>query len=130
MKLSQYFSNAVGTGVFSTADAAGVVNSAIYATPHIVDERNVQFIMRNRLSRANLQENGQACYLFMEKSGHGAGVRLYLRMTGEEQDEEKIRALSRRPGKVHEEAGDRFLVSFAVEKVRSLIGGEEMDLDP
>lgn len=128
MQLNEYFSNTAGTGILSTSNAKGEVNSALYAIPHVLDATNVQFIMRDRLSRANLQENGQACYLFKEKGSGVRGVRLYLAMTGEEQDEEKIKSLSRRPSTSEDDGSDRFLISFKVVKALQLVGGEEIEL--
>lgn len=128
MQLNEYFSNTAGTGILSTANAKGEVNSALYATPHVLDTTSIQFIMRDRLSRANLQENGQACYMFKEKEGGAKGVRLYLSMTGEEQDDEKIKSLSRRPSTSEDDGSDRFLVSFKVVRAIQLVGGEEIEL--
>lgn len=128
MKLSEYFSNTSGTGVLSTSNKIGEVNSAVYASPHVIDNNSVQFIMRDRLSRANLQESGMACYLFIEKGNGFKGVRLYLSMIREEQNEEKINALSRRPMKTEDDGSERFLVSFCVERALELIGGDEIQL--
>jgi hypothetical protein len=129
MKINEYFENTAGTGVFSTSDDHGEVNSAVYAKPHVLDSNTVQFIMRDRLSRANLKKNVQACYLYIEKGTGYSGVRLYLSMVNEEQDEEKIKAMSRRPSRIGDENGDRFLVTFKVEKVLTLIGGNEIELE-
>jgi hypothetical protein len=128
MNLHEYFSSVSGTGVLSTSNDKGEVDSAIYAVPHVIDSHNIQFIMRNRLSRSNLKTNDKACYLFIEKSNGFKGVRLYLRMTGEEQNKEKIKAMSRRPSKGNDDCGERFLVSFSVEKALTLIGGNEVEL--
>ena len=128
MNLKAYFTETNGTGIFSTADSNGLVNSAVYATPHVTGIDTVQFIMRDRLSRKNLLENKNGCYLFMEEGSKGKGIRLYLQMTGEEQDQEKINALSRRPGG-DKDATDRYLVSFAITKALNLVGGEELSLE-
>jgi hypothetical protein len=70
----------------------------------------------------------QAHYLFIEHEHGFHGVRLSLEMTGEEQDQEKIAALSRRSYKDEKGEDDRFLVSFRVDKALVLIGGEEIEL--
>lgn len=128
MELIEYFASTTGTGVLSTSNGKGEVNSAVYAKPHVIDNRSIQFIMRDRLSRANLKENARACYLFVEGGSGYKGVRLYLSMTGEEQDEEKINNLSRRPMKSEDNGTERFLVAFNVERALALIGGDEIEL--
>ena len=68
-----YFENVRGTGVLSTSDGNGRVNSALYARPHVFDDDTVGFIMADRLSRANLHSNPHASYLFLEE---GEGFRV------------------------------------------------------
>ncbi|MFW2367287.1 MAG: pyridoxamine 5'-phosphate oxidase family protein [Desulforhopalus sp.] len=128
MNLNEYFSGKAGVGVISTSNEKGEVNSAVYAKPHVTGKNTVDFIMRNKLTRANLQQNSKANYLFIEH-GHGfKGVRLSLTMTGEVQDKDAIAALSRRAVADEDENVDRFLVSFSVDKVLALIGGDEIEL--
>jgi hypothetical protein len=124
MKLQEYFSGKAGVGVISTSNQKGEVNSAVYAKPHVTGKNTVAFIMRDKLTRANLQENAKVNYLFIEHDHGFKGVRLYLTMTGEVQDKEVIAALSRRA----DEDNDRFLVSFNVDKALALIGGDEIEL--
>ena len=128
MKLNDYFSNKTGVGVISTSNGKGEVNSAVYAKPHITGKNTLAFIMRDKLTRANLQENDSASYLFIEHDHGIGGVRLYLTMTGETQDKEAIDALSRRTAAGEGDNATRFLVSFTVNKVLALIGGDEIEL--
>lgn len=128
MKLQDYFSTKTGVGVISTSNQKGEVNSAVYAKPHITGTDTVAFIMRDKLTRANLQENDQASYLFIEHDHGFGGVRLYLSMTGETQDKDAIAALSRRLSGGENEGSARFLVSFRVNKALALIGGDEIEL--
>jgi len=116
-----------GFGVISTSNDKGEVNSAVYAKPHVMGTNSIAFIMRDRLSRANLQSNSQANYMFIEHDHGFRGVRLSLTMTGEEHDAEKIDALARRSYKDDGE-DKRSLVSFRVDKVLALLGGEEIEL--
>ena len=127
MKLQEYFSGKAGVGVVSTSNQKGEVNSAVYAKPHVTGKNTVAFIMRDKLTRANLQENAKANYLFIDHDHGFKGVRLYLTMTGEVQDKEMIAALSRRAAA--DEDNDRFLVSFNVDKALALIGGDEIELE-
>ena len=100
----------------------------MYAKPHVTGTNSIAFIMRDRLTRANLQTNPQANYMFIEHDHGFHGVRLSLTMTGEEQDEEKIAALSRRPDSGNSKDEERYLVSFQVDRALRLIGGEEIQL--
>lgn len=128
MNLKDYFAGKTGFGVISTSNDKGEVNSAVYAKPHVAGIDTIQFIMRDRLTRANLQSNPQANYLFIEHDHGFHGVRLSLTMTGEEQDDEKIAAMSRRPDAGYVEGEKRYLVAFRVDRVLALIGGDEIDL--
>ena len=55
MSLKEYFQVAKGTGVISTSDGDGKVNSAIYSRPYVIDEETVAFIIANRLTRGKVQ---------------------------------------------------------------------------
>lgn len=127
MKLQDYFSGKAGSGVISTSNTKGEVNSAVYGTPHVTGVNTVAFIMRDKLTRANLLENGKACYLFIEHEQGVKGVRLYLTKTDEVQDKEVIASLSRRAS-ADDESNERFLVSFKVDKALALIGADEIEL--
>lgn len=128
MKLRDYFSGKAGVGVISTSNEKGEVNSAVYAKPHVTGKNTVAFIMRDKLTRANLQENTKASYLFIEHDHGFKGVRLSITMTGETRDKELIDSLSRRVTVDGGENNDRFLVSFSVGKTLTLIGGDEIEL--
>ena len=93
MDMKTYFEQTGGTGILSTVSGAGVVNSAIYARPHFLAEGQVAFIMADRLSRRNLQENPSASYLFIEEGQGYQGTRLNLTRIGEEQDADRIKRL-------------------------------------
>ncbi|MCF8031412.1 MAG: pyridoxamine 5'-phosphate oxidase family protein [Desulfohalobiaceae bacterium] len=127
MDLKNYFENTKGVGVLSTADSEGNVDSAVYARPHVMEDGTIALIMRDRLSRHNLQSNPRAAYLFMEEGAGYKGKRLYLTKVDEEQDEEKISQLRRRTypddERIHAEA--KFLVHFRVDRELPLIGSGE-----
>jgi len=130
MNLEKYFSEHTGTGVMATADNTGQVNTAIYAKPHIFDDSTVAFIMRDRLTRKNLLENGHASYLFYENGPSYKGLRLQVKLVDESNDQELINRLSRRSGGSGDTTADesRFLLRFSVEKCLSLIGGKEVGI--
>jgi len=120
MRLAEYFEKTKGTGVFGTADASGQVNLAVYARPHVQDDRNVAFIMTERRAYANLQQNPHASYLFKEEGEGYAGVRLLLKKTREENNPDRIKELMRR-SYAKADVGDLHLVHFAVEEILPLI---------
>jgi hypothetical protein len=127
MTLNEYFENTAGMGVLATADRDGLVNAAMYARPHVIDEANIALIMSDRLSHLNLQSNPHALYLFKEEGGY-KGRRLYLTKTKEEKDSPLIPQIRRRTypeveGKYAEES--KFLVFFHIDRTLPLIGGEK-----
>lgn len=131
MNLKDYFEQTRGTGVLSTADGEGRVDAAIYARPHVMEDDTVAFIMRDRLTHENLQQNPYAAYLFIERSGGYKGLRLYLEKDREETDRELIDTLSRRCLSPEENAarGPRYLVRFKVDMIRELVGGDKLAMD-
>lgn len=127
MSLRESFEHTRGLGVLATADANGEVDVAVYARPHVLDDVTVAFIMRDRLSHANLQSNPHAAYLFYEAAEGHRGRRLYLTKVREETDPARIAALSRRttPSSCTDDAETRFLVTFRIDRVRPLVGDGE-----
>lgn len=124
MELSDYFQNTKGLGVLATADGEGVVDTAIYSRPHFMEDGTLAFIMRDRLSHANLQSNPHASYLFVEAGQGYHGKRLVLRKVGEEKETERLYAMRRRTAPVDDDPTDdpKFLVFFEIERVRPLVG--------
>ncbi len=128
MKLSEYFEQTAGMGVLATADTAGAVDAAVYAKPHFIDDGTVAFIMADRLTHRNIQQNPRACYLFKEAGERYAGRRLYLTRTREIQDPQQVAEMRRK--KYPEVAGkygdeNKFIVYFRIDRVLPLIGDKE-----
>ncbi len=46
MNLSDYFEKVRGLGILATADPDGMVDLAVYAKPHVIDETTIAFVMR------------------------------------------------------------------------------------
>lgn len=63
MNLADYFENRQSLGILATADSDGMVDLAIYAGPHLIDETTIAFVMQERLSHQNLKSNQSACCL-------------------------------------------------------------------
>ena len=124
MQLKDYFEKASGVGVMSTADSGGKVDAAIYAKPHVMADGTIAFIMRDRLTHHNLQQNPYATYLFIEAQRGYKGLRLFLKKDREDQDLELINQMTRRclTPEEDEAKGPKFLVYFKIEKALKLIG--------
>jgi hypothetical protein len=124
MDLREYFVGAKGLGVLATADDQGRVDAAVYASPHVMDNTTIAFIMPDRLTHHNLQSNAHAAYLFKEDGPGYKGVRLFLKKTREEQDSDLLRSIRRKKyaSEKGEEEASRYLVFFTVEKTLPLIG--------
>lgn len=128
MKISEYLENNRGVGILSTASNDGEVNGAVYARPHVVAPDKVAFIMRERLSRANIKQNAHAHYLFLVEGAKSRGFRLHLDMLEETDDPESINKLSRREIQADDDER-RYLVTFRVRKALSLLGGRELSIN-
>ena len=122
MNLHDYFEEMRGMGVLSTADDQGRVNAAVYARPHVLDDGNLAFIMRDRLSHHNLQSNPKAAYLFREEGGGYKGIRLHLTKIHEESGTPLVKDICRRCRIDDNPDAVRFMVSFRVDKELPLIG--------
>jgi len=121
MAIKEYFENAEGNGILSTADGSGKVDAAIYARPHIMDDGTIALIMRDRLTHHNLQSNPHACYLFIEKGPGYKGKRFFLTKVREEQDSDLLQSLQRRQY-IDEKDESKFLVFFKIDKELPLVG--------
>ena len=127
MELSEYFQNSKGLGIFSTADAEGRVDSAVYSLPYFPepeDKTVVAFIMGDHLSHANIVENPHAAYLYIEEGEGYKGKRLFLTKTREETDPEKVMEVQRCRWCCADKNAKQFLVYFKIDAVRSLISDE------
>ena len=118
MDLTHYFTQHDGTGILSTADKAGVVNSALFARPLIEGEK-ASFVSVERKNLANLREIPSAYYLF-KQSGEGyEGVRLQLHLEEISEEEARIKPLLRMHAK---EDVKRYLLVFRILKTLPLSG--------
>jgi hypothetical protein len=93
-----------------------------------MENGTLAMIMRDRLSRKNLQDNPYAVFLFIEAAEGYRGVRVFLKKIGEDQNRELLERLTRRSLSPEEDAskGPKFMVYFRVEKVLQLVGGQEL----
>ncbi|MGB9132369.1 MAG: pyridoxamine 5'-phosphate oxidase family protein [Methanosarcina sp.] len=65
--LMEYFNKESGLGILSTSSSNGQVDSAIFGSPHMTDEKTVVVATAKNHSFANLLENPNAVYIRMEQ---------------------------------------------------------------
>ena len=127
MSLSDYFENVQGLGILATADSDGMVDLAIYARPHVIDETTIAFVMRERLSHQNLKSNPNAAYMFVEQGEGYVGKRLYLTKTREETNTSLIEEFRRRQPEIcaADDDSNKYLVFLQINDVRPLVGDKK-----
>jgi Pyridoxamine 5'-phosphate oxidase. len=80
-QLIEYFNKSPRIGVLSTADKSGHVDSGIFGSPRMTDEKTVIMGLSNNRTLANLQQNPHAVYLIIEPGTtitDWKGIRVYL----------------------------------------------------
>jgi Pyridoxamine 5'-phosphate oxidase. len=83
-KLMEYFNRSPRIGTLSTADAQGRVDTAVFGSPRMIDDRTVIMGLGKNRTFANLVENPYAVFLIIEPGKalmDWKGVRVYLKMT-------------------------------------------------
>lgn len=126
-KLMEYFNRQPRLGVISTSSKDGRVDSAVYGSPQMIDEKTVMVAFARGRTWANLLENPHAVYMIMQP-GEGLmdwkGVRVYLRMLEHFESGPRLETYKKEAAKiVGEEAVEMIavLAAFEVEEVRPLI---------
>ena len=124
MSLPDYFENVQGVGILATADSDGIVDLAIYAKPHVIDETTIAFVMRERLTHQNLKSNPHAAYMFIEQGEGYTGKRLYLTKIREETNTSLVEMLRRKQPEICSlyDDSNKYLVHFQVDDVWPLVG--------
>jgi len=80
-KLMEYFNQSPRIGTLSTADKAGKVDSAVFGSPRMIDEKTVIMGLGQNRTLANLRQNPHAVFLRVEPGKEfmdWKGVRVYL----------------------------------------------------
>jgi len=126
-KLMDYFNKSPRTGTLSTADTAGNVDSAIFGSPRMTDEKTVIMGLGKNRTLANLQQNPHAVYLIMEPGASimdWKGVRVYLKAQKITTSGPVLDTFRAQMAKVAGEEAAKMIhatVSFSVTEVRPLI---------
>ena len=124
MNLSDYFEKVQGLGILATADPDGMVDLAIYAKPHVIDETTIAFVMRERLTRQNLKSNPHAAYMFVEQGEGYSGKRLYLTKVREETNTSVVEMFRKKQPEIcsPDDDSNKYLVHFQIDDIRPLVG--------
>jgi len=123
MKLAELFPEG-GRGVIGTADANGVVNLAVFATPHVIDEETLAWGFTDGRSLANLKANPHASYLYLAPSRGYTGWRLALTFKQEIGEGELLASIKEAATlAAGPQAGVavKYVVFFKVDEVRPLM---------
>ena len=126
-KLMEYFNKSPRTGTLSTADKAGKVDSAVFGSPRMTDEKTVVMGLGTNRTLANLQQNPHAVYLIMEPGASlmdWKGVRVYLKAQNIATSGPVLDTFKAQMAKVAGEEAAKMIhatVSFSVTEVRPLI---------
>jgi hypothetical protein len=126
-KLTEYFNKLPRIGVISTSSKDGKLDSAVYGSPQMIDEKTVIVALAKGRTFANLQENPNAMFMIMEQ-GAGIldwkGIRVYLRMREYATSGPQLDTYKSQTAKiVGRQAADmiKVLATFEVTEVRPLI---------
>ena len=85
-----------GRGVIGTASKAGVVNMAVYAVPHFVDNETVAWGMTDGRTWDNVRENPNASYTYFAPGEGFRGTRLTLTLSHTEDTGEMLEKIRER----------------------------------
>jgi len=126
-KLMEYFNKSPRLGTISTADKAGNVDSGVFGSPNMTDEKTVVMGLGKNRTLANLQQNQHAVYLIMEPGAtimDWKGIRVYLKAQNIATSGPVLDTYKAEMAKVAGEEAAKMIyaaVSFEVTEVRPLI---------
>ena len=126
-KLMEYFNKSPRTGTLSTADKAGNVDSAVFGSPRMTDEKTVVMGLGQNRTLADLQQNPHAVYLIMEPGAtimDWKGVRVYLKVRSIATSGPVLDTFKAQMAKVAGEEASKMIhavVNFDVTDIRPLI---------
>ena len=85
-----------GRGVIGTSSKTGVVNMAVYAVPHFVDNETVAWGMTDGRTWDNVRENPNASYTYFAPGEGFRGARLTLTLSRTEDSGEVLAKIRER----------------------------------
>jgi hypothetical protein len=125
--LMDYFNKEPRIGVLSTSSKDGKVDSAVFGSPHMIDEKTVLLATAQNRTLANLLENPDAVYLIMEPGSSimdWKGIRVYLRMKEYMTSGEMLKMIRNQAANLVGEEAAKIIyaaVTFEIYEVRPLV---------
>ncbi len=139
--LMEYFNKGPRLGVLSTSSNDGQVDSAVFGSPHMIDEKTVLVATAKNRTFANLLENPNAVYIIIERCSDSPkeenmnmepgssvmdwkGIRVYMKMKEYKTSGEMLEMIrSQAANFVGEEAAKMIYaaVTFEIYEVRPLV---------
>jgi hypothetical protein len=125
--LIEYFNKELRLGFLSTSSNGGQINSAVFGSSQMIDEKTVIAATGNNRTFADLLENPYAMYTIMETGDSitdWKGLRVYMKLKGYETRGELIDMIRTQAANFIGEEGAKMLhaaLTFEVYKVRPLV---------
>jgi hypothetical protein len=113
-----------GKGIIASSDAEGRVNIAVYARPHVVDERTLAWGMTEGRTWSCVKGNPRAAFLYLYPGPGYAGVRLSLVLKELRNEGEMLEEIRTRTAEIVSPAAAaavNHVAFFEVEEVRPLV---------
>jgi hypothetical protein len=113
-----------GRGIIASSDSSGNVNIAVYAKPHIVDDKTVAWGMTEGRTWKYLKENPNAAYLYMNPGQGYSGVRLKLSLKEFHESGDMLEKVKKHTAEIVSAAAAeavKHVAYFEVEEIRPLI---------
>ncbi|MGA9188684.1 MAG: pyridoxamine 5'-phosphate oxidase family protein [Methanosarcina sp.] len=141
VNLMEYFNKEPRFGILSTSSNDGRVDSAVFGSPHMIDEKTVVAATAKNRTFENLLENPNAVYMIMERCFENSdavnmnmepgssvmdwkGIRVYMKMKEYATSGEMLEMIRSQTSKfVGEEAAKMIYaaVTFTIYEVRPLV---------
>jgi hypothetical protein len=122
-----YFNKQPRIGVLSTSTKDGKVDSAVFGSPHMIDEKTVVVATGNNRTFSNLQENPYAMFLIMEPGAEimdWKGIRVYLKKKESATSGEMLDMIKSQIAKIAGEEAAKMIyatITFEIIELRPLV---------
>jgi hypothetical protein len=126
-KLMEYFNASPRIGTLSTADKTGKVDTGVFGSPRMLDEKTVIMGLGENRSLANLKQNPNAVFMIIEPGKaflDWKGIRVYLKARNIATSGKALEDYKQRMASVAgKEAAEmiRAVVTFEIAELRPLI---------
>lgn len=139
--LMEYFNKGPRLGVLSTSSNDGQVDSAVFGSPHMIDEKTVLVATAKNRTSANLLENPNAVYVIIERCSDSPkeenmnmepgssvmdwkGIRVYMKMKEYKTSGEMLEMIRSQAANFVGEEGAKMIyaaMTFEIYEVRPLV---------